>query len=297
MKAVMHISVCICTYRRPQLLRRLLEQLAGQITGGDFTFSIVVSDNDVALSGCPVVEAFAARSLISIVYCTEPQRNIALARNRAVEHARGEFVAWIDDDEFPDPEWLRNLFAAAQHYKVAGVLGPVRPHFDEPPPRWLLDGRFCERAEYVTGTVLHWSQSFAGNALLRLEMLRQFPAPFCAEFGLGGEDVDFFRRMALLGHQFVWCNEAVVHEVVSPVRWTRSYRLKRAMMLGRSSLKLADSKALVKSFIAVPIYSLLLPVTLCFGQHVFMKYSIKLSGHLGRLLALFGLNPINQRAG
>ena len=291
----MHISVCICTYRRPQLLRRLLGELERQITEGAFTFSVVVADNDATLSGQPVVEEFVARFSISVVYCVEPRRNIALARNRALEHARGEFVAWIDDDEFPAPDWLRNLLAAAGRYEVAGVLGPVRPYFDAPPPRWLVEGHFCERAEHLTGTLMHWSQSFAGNALLRLDILRPLRSPFCAEFGLGGEDVDFFRRMASLGHEYVWCNEAVVHEVVPPSRWTRTYRLKRAMMLGRSSRKLAGGTSLVKSLIAVPVYSLILPVTLLFGQHVFMKYGMKLSGHLGRLLALVGLNPIKQR--
>lgn len=295
--SAMHISVCICTYRRPELLRALLEALEHQATGDAFTFSVVVSDNDLALSGRSVVEAFAARSPIHIVYCTEPRRNIALARNRAVEHAWGKFVAWIDDDEFPAPDWLRILVAAAERYDVAGVLGPVRPHFDEPPPRWLVDGRFCERAEYPTGTLMHWSRSFAGNSLLRLDLLRQHGSPFCAEFGLGGEDVDFFRRMTSQGHGFVWCNEAVVHELVPPSRWTRSYRLKRAMMLGRSSLKLGGGLALVKSFLAVPVYLLVLPVTIVFGQHVFMKYGMKLSGHLGRLLAWCGLNPIKERPG
>jgi hypothetical protein len=38
-----------------------------------------------------------------------------------------------------------------------------------------------------------------------------------------------------------------------------------------------------------------LPVAWLLGQHVFMKYSIKFCDHLGRLLALFGLNPVNER--
>jgi hypothetical protein len=190
---------------------------------------------------------------------------------------------------------LRQLFNAARRYKVAGVLGPVRPHFDEPPPRWIINGRFCERAEHVTGTMMHWTQSFAGNALLRLDIVHPSHAAFRAEFGLGGEDADFFRRMATLGHEFVWCREAVVHELVPPSRWTRRYRLKRAMMHGRTSLMLTNGAALVKSLVAVPVYSLMLPVTLLFGQHVFMKFGMKLSGHLGRILAACGFNPIRER--
>ena len=82
-----HISVCICTYKRPRFLKRLLEELGGQDTGGLFTYSIVVADNDHLQSAKPVVWDFAAVSSIQVTYCVEPQQNIALARNKAIENA------------------------------------------------------------------------------------------------------------------------------------------------------------------------------------------------------------------
>lgn len=290
-----HVSVCICTYRRPALLRRLLDGLGRQETGNTFTFAIIVADNDHAASGRLIVEDFAATSPIPIEYHVEPRRNISHARNCAIAHAQGHFIAWIDDDEFPAPGWLGFLVATVDRYGVAGVLGSVRPHFDFPPPRWLVAGRFCERREHPTGTVMHWRNSFVGNSLLRLDFVRQQRTPFRAEFGLGGEDVDFFRRMTAQGHRFVWCNEAVVYEVVPPNRWTRSYRLKRAMLLGRSTLRLGGVAAVTKSVVAIPVYLVLVPLTVFFGQHVFMRYCIKLSAHLGRLLSCCGLNPISER--
>src|SRR5580704_8315703 len=96
-----HISVCICTYKRPQLLLRTLERLQGQETGGRFSYSIVVVDNDSSQSAQPAVASFASRPSIPVQYCTEPRQNIALARNKALENAAGDYVAFIDDDEFP----------------------------------------------------------------------------------------------------------------------------------------------------------------------------------------------------
>jgi succinoglycan biosynthesis protein ExoM len=61
-------------------------------------------------------------------------------RNKAIENATGDFVAFIDDDEFPTAGWLWNLFTACSAYDVAGVLGPVRPHFSHPRRRGLLSG-------------------------------------------------------------------------------------------------------------------------------------------------------------
>ena len=70
-----HISVCVCTYRRPQFLKRLLEGLGAQDTGGLFTYSIVVADNDHLRSAEPVVSSFSATSLIPIKYCMEPRQS------------------------------------------------------------------------------------------------------------------------------------------------------------------------------------------------------------------------------
>jgi succinoglycan biosynthesis protein ExoM len=295
--ALPHITVCICTYQRPGLLRRLLVDLGRQDTQGMFTFSAVVCDNDAAGSARPIVAEVAAQSRVKIVYCSETRKNIALARNRAVAASTGDFVAFIDDDEFPVPEWLVQLYALCESRGVAGVLGPVRPHFDTPPPRWLIAGKFCERPEHSTGTAMPWKESRTGNVLLRRRLFTEPDGPFLAEFGTGGEDVDFFRRMALRGEVFLWCNEAVAYETVPPSRWTRSYMLKRALLRGRNNLKIrnARAQALLKSFLAVPAYSLVLPGALLLGQHVFMKYGIKFCDHLGRVLALFGINPVKER--
>ena len=101
--------------------------------------------------------------------------------------------------------------------------------------------------------------------------------------------------MSQRGFVFVWCNEAITYETVPPSRWTRSYMIRRALLRGRNVLKhpTGRMKLVAKSVVAVPVYSLLLPFTLMLGQESFMKYCIKFCDHLGRLLALLGLNPIN----
>src|SRR2546426_373654 len=128
-----HITVCICTYKRARLLTRLLEGLRDQETGGRFTYSVVVADNDHLQSARELVAEFAATSSRPITYCVEPRQNIALARNEALAHASGDFVAFIDDDEFPSPRWLLTLFEACHEYGVGGgvrgrAAGPLATH-------------------------------------------------------------------------------------------------------------------------------------------------------------------------
>ena len=285
------VTVCICTYKRPHLLRRLLVALDQQHTVGRFSYSIVVADNDHEESAREVVAEFAVTASVAVTYCVEREQNIALARNRALEHARGDFIAFIDDDEFPDRAWLGTMLSACERCGAEGVLGPVRPFFEEPPPAWLVRSRLCERPEHPTGTRLDWRQTRSGNVLFRRPMLQGIGRPFRREFGNGGEDQDFFRRMMQRGHRFVWCNEAAVYEVVPPERRRRRYFLKRALRRGQNERRLLSATGVVKSLLAVPVYTALIPITCVLGQHALMDCCVRLLDHVGRLLGAVGIEP------
>jgi hypothetical protein len=109
--------------------------------------------------------------------------------------------------------------------------------------------------------------------------------------------VDFFCRFIERGHCFIWCDEAVVFEVVPPSRWSRRFMIHRALLRGRNTFRLPKQRFrnLLKSIIAVPAYALALPFLFLGGHHHFMKYLVKLADHAGRLLASVGLNPITER--
>jgi succinoglycan biosynthesis protein ExoM len=288
-----HITVCICTYKRPELLRRALDALCAQETNGLFTFSVLVVDNDQAESARAVISEVAAGAPVSLKYCVEPRQNIALARNRAVENAAGDFVAFLDDDEFPIAQWLLKLFMACRDYNADGALGPVKPYFGDDAPGWVVKGDFYNRPTYQTGLVIDWRKGRTGNVLLKKHIFAPGDRPFRPEF-LVGEDQDFFRRMIAKGHVFIWCNEAVAFEFVPPIRWKKTFMLKRALLRGATSLQhpTFGARDVAKSLIAVPAYMVVLPLFLVLGQRRFMTYSIKLCDHLGRLLALCGVRPI-----
>lgn len=296
-KQTHHLCVCICTFKRVELLKRLLASLANQRTEGLFSYSVVVADNDGMKSAQPVVAAFSSQSPLPVTYCVEPEQNIALARNRGIEHADGDFVVFIDDDEFPADDWLHNLLKAYLAYGADGVLGPVKPCFECEPPQWVRKGGFFERPTYATGFKMRWQETRTGNVLFRKNIVDGVDTPFRPEFGTAGEDVDFFRRMMEKGHTFVWCNEAIAYEVVPPSRCTRSYVLKRALLHGSNFPKHPRHRIrnIAKSLVAVPCYTLALPVLSVFGQDVFVTYLSKLLEHVSRLLAFLGLPLAKQR--
>jgi succinoglycan biosynthesis protein ExoM len=290
-----NISVCICTYKRLECLTQLLPQLANQETQNKFTYSIIVVDNDEARSAEKAVFAFVEASPVKVTYCVEPRKNIALARNKAIEHAEGDFVAFIDDDELPGKTWLLELFETCARYEADGALGPVKPSFDQAPPAWIIKGKFYDRPTYPTGHVINWRQGRTGNVLLKRSLFASDKAPFSPSF-ITGEDQDFFRRMILKKHVFVWCNEAIAFEAVPPSRWKRSFMMKRALLRGKISIIHPTSRWLeiAKSLLAIPIYTIGLPISLLVGQHVFMKYLIKILDHAGKLMAYCKINPVTN---
>ena len=291
------ITVCICSFKRAELLNRLLMKLDQQQTQGLFAYSIVVADNDSMRSAEPVVAAFRSTTHLPVAYCIEPQQNIALARNRALQRAEGDLVAFIDDDEFPADDWLCNLFKMYKASGADGVLGPVKPYFETEPMSWVKRGGFFDRPTHPTGHRMNWGQSRTGNVLFRKDILNGLGNPFRSEFGMAGEDMDFFRRAMNTGCTFVWCNEAVAYEEVPPSRCTRSYLLKRALLRGSNFPKHPEQRVrnLIKSLIAVPCYVVCLPVVALFGHHVLLKYLIKLCDHASRLLAFLGLSVVTER--
>jgi glycosyltransferase involved in cell wall biosynthesis len=290
---VPHISVCICTFKRPALLATLLKGIFEQRTDGEFTFSVVVVDNDRLGSARETVERFGTER---IKYDIEPEQNIALARNRAMRNASGDFVACIDDDECPEREWLLTLYKACVRYKAAGVLGPVKPAFEKEPPKWVVKGKFYDRPTHETGFVIPWTEGRTGNVLFRRSILNGVAPVFRAEFKSGGEDRNFFMRMIEAGHVFIWCDEAVAYETVPAVRCTRSFMLRRALLRGKMSLnhRTIGLKGVLISAAVVPIYSMTLPFLLLSGQHRFMLFLIKICDHGGRILAFMGINPVRE---
>jgi glycosyltransferase involved in cell wall biosynthesis len=290
-----HISVCVCTYKRPQLLKSLLETLGTQETCGLFSYSVVVVDNDHTGSAQETLREVAENSRISLKYCLEPQQGIALARNKAVANATGDFIAFIDDDEFAPNEWLVSLFRTIHKYDSDGILGPVQPYFDSDAPQWVIKGRFYHRPIHPTGMLLTWNQCRTGNVLLKRELFLNDTQPFRPEC-LSGEDQDFFRRKIQDGKTFIWCHEAPAYEVVPAVRWKRSFLIRRALFRGVFAQRNHGLQPMrvLQAIVSTPFFAIALPIALLFGQAKFMTCVFKLSYHTGRLLALTGFNPIQQ---
>jgi succinoglycan biosynthesis protein ExoM len=235
----MLISVCVCTYRRLDMLSALLTALGNQSLGSEIhDVQVVVVDNDPGHSAQPVLTAWQPPRGFTLVFKHVPVPNIAVARNMAVQSATGEIIAFIDDDETPCSEWLQQLWMTMQCCHADAVFGPVIPVYPPTIAAWLKTGRFFDRSRFTTGTPIDERNARTSNVLLRSQCLKTLEGPFDATFGrTGGEDSLLFRDLLSRHCAFVWCDEAPVYEVVTPDRASAVWLLRRSFRIGQTWIR------------------------------------------------------------
>jgi glycosyltransferase involved in cell wall biosynthesis len=276
------------------MLQGLLLKLSGQKTYERFTFSIIIVDNDKKRSAKESVEKISKTVDIPILYFNEPEQNISLARNMALKNATGDYIALIDDDEFPDENWLYNMITSIQEFKVDGILGPVLPHFDFDPPEWVIREGIYRTDSHKTGDILSWTQTRTSNVFMkRLNDEDEFK--FMPEFGQGGEDRDFFKRLIKKGYEFIWLKEAPVFENIPVERCRRKFFIKRALLRGQNS-KITDYsiQRYAKSVLSVFIYTMFLPIIFLFYHKKLMRILEKYAWHIGCLFGIFDIKIIKE---
>ncbi|QIZ78447.1 glycosyltransferase family 2 protein [Ferrimonas lipolytica] len=226
------VTVCLCTYRRPQLAATLNSIAALQLPS-DVDINISIADNDPLGSGKPIVDAFCANNDIEVHYQIQPEKNISLTRNMTVANANGDYLAFIDDDEEADSQWLLRLLECAQTYQAAAVVGQVDTIYPPESPAWIREGNFLGRQTEATGSQL--SVGLTGNSLVRRDALPHPSSPFDKKMGTtGGEDSAFFSAIAQNGGKIIACREAVVTETAEPHRLNAAYLLAQATRIGET---------------------------------------------------------------
>ena len=289
----MRIDICIATFKRPVLLEQLLRDLLAQQLPDGVSTHIIVVDNDALESARPVVAAFQA-SCPSLEYLTQPEQNIALTRNRALDHSQGEMIAFIDDDESAPAGWLAALLTTMELHAADAVLGPVTGVLPASAPRWIVKGRFFERPARPSGTRIELGGT--GNALVKASAVRGKLA-FDPRYGLtGSSDTDFFHRLCRGGALMVWCQEAPLTEHVPEDRLRMRWLLERGFRAGQGYADIVerpDSGVRLLGWFAkraslAVAASLLTMSCIPFSKALAMRYAIKVATNVGQLTTILG---------
>lgn len=292
--ALPDISVCIATYQRPAGLERLLVALTRQKLPEGLRFEVLVVDNDAAGTAATLLERFQPE--LPLRAFVEPRRNIAHARNRALNQARGRWVAFVDDDEAPGEEWLAAYWHCVESGDADAWLGPVTPRLEEVRTPWIDVERFYGRPRHATGTELGIADFATSNALVRrswLDVRRFDPNLGCS----GGSDTELFARLQHAGARIAWCDEAEVTDFIPPERHRPGWLVQRAFRGGVVSTQLEGrwnpgwplgvrrlahaSAAFLACCVAAPLAALL-------GRAAFLRVVQRGAIQLGHLWSMAG---------
>jgi glucosyl-dolichyl phosphate glucuronosyltransferase len=229
------ISVIIATRNRAALLGRTLDALAAQQWPRD-RFEIVVADNGSTDDTASIVRDAAGRAgFPAVQYLMIAEAGKSRAVNAALGCARGDVLAFTDDDVTPDRDWLERL-AAALRGGADFVAGRIFPVWETPPPRWMspaLHGVLAvpdngpDPLDIVPGRAENVMPIGANMAVTRAIVNRI--GGLRVDLGKlegslrTGEDHEFFLRMLAAGFRGVYEPSAIVHHWVPRERLTRDY--------------------------------------------------------------------------
>ena len=215
------VSVVVPTFRRPELLARCLEALLAQEFAPE-DYEIVIVDDAASKQTLLQVERYARQARAQgrrVFYLsTTGRRGPAAARNLGWRAARGEVIAFTDDDCLPAPDWLREGLAAFRG-DVMAVSGRIRVPVSPQPTDYEYDTSHLEESEFATANCL-----YRRSALLAVG---GFDERFTAAWR---EDSDLFFLLLERGMRAIRCPSAVVVHPVRPARWGVSLFQQRKAM-------------------------------------------------------------------
>lgn len=287
-------SICVCTYRRPDGLRRLLESFTRQHDAPPF--EVVIVDNDPAHSAREVADSF--RDRLSVQYLNDPAACLATIRNHSIRAARGAFLAFADDDEEVVDTWLGTHHRMLHQTGAVAASGPVQYVFEERVPPGIRHCRLFKRPEIPAGRDLPWFWAFTGNAYIRRSALPDQRQPFREHYGTtGGEDVDCFKKMVDAGGRLIMSGpDAMVIEYREYDRARYTWVLRRALRNGGNLADMQWAHETRRAKFILALRSLKQGLAQAWRARrlektdplAFVEQSIDASVNFGRFLSVFG---------
>ena len=301
------ISVAICTYNRADLLSGALDSICQQTLAPD-RYEILVVDNASTDNTAEVVrtyqEKYPEHQLCRIC---EARQGTGYARNAVLKEARGDYIAYLDDDARAKSDWLET---ASRH--LAGPMqpqclgGPIKPFYTNEKPAWFKD-QYESRTWGDTDRKLEYNESLSGsNVIWRKEILLliggfgETVGPIGEYFSVG-EDTMAFRRLWQLERDplVIYDPALIVFHWVPQFKMKVAYILKRAFLTGQVAIQLDRQPGLywrirtwLRSGGAVVVYAARAVVRLPryrYWQNWIIEECLPIASKIGTCLAICGI--------
>jgi glycosyltransferase involved in cell wall biosynthesis len=249
----MNLSIIICTYNRSKLLRGCLESLERVKVPDGLSWEILVIDNHSTDHTELAVKDFADKASVNVKYLFERTQGKSFALNRGIKEAKGEIVAFLDDDMTVDKSWLEAVIEAIRQYPEAeGFGGRVLISWPIPKPSWVItEGPY----KNIDGTVGYRDCGDADEDFLRLKSLptggnmffrksvfanghsfREDLGPAGQKMGFG-EDREFCLKVLSQGKKLFYISKAIAYHHIPETKLSKKYFCRRRFDCAYSDVK------------------------------------------------------------
>lgn len=238
-------TVAICSYNRCKNLPKLISLLRVQETS--ISFDILVVDNNSTDNTQNILKQLAQESGPLLRYVLESQQGITYARNRAIrECLTSQFMAFIDDDELPDNQFVSTAYDALSRENADCVAGTIDVDLVKSKrPKWLVKELLGFLGGLDYGKKPFWIKDnmtpvWTGNIAYKMKIFQDDPdLRFDIRFNRignaigGGEDKAMFLKMLEQGYHIRYRPEMRVRHLVEDRCLKRSYFLNLHYLAGK----------------------------------------------------------------
>ncbi|MFY0602011.1 MAG: glycosyltransferase [Cyclobacteriaceae bacterium] len=219
------------TFQRPKMLEETLKSFQKLNVPEGIAVKLYIADNDANESAKSIVTRLKDSLSIEVEYFVEEKRGIVFMRNLIMEKAleqNASLLAFIDDDEEVENNWLEVMLSNKEKYNADVVVGRVERILPENTPKWILKGNFFERPNIPTGSVRQAAST--SNVIFDLNLIgNEMGLRFHPSLNLSGSsDTFLFEEATRKGAKIIWVNDNLVKESIPLSRMTVNWLLKRA---------------------------------------------------------------------
>ena len=243
----MHVTVILCTYNRCASLARALQSAAALEMPPDVPWEVLVVDNNSRDETPAVVEKLRGHYPGRFLYMFEPHPGKSNALNSAIREARGDVLAFMDDDVVVESAWLSRLTAQLHDGRWAGAGGRIMPEKGFSLPPWIATGEpraVAPLAFFDLGPEPGQLKEppFGTSMAFRKEMFERYGG-FRTDLGprpgnhIRSEDTEFGQRVLAGGERLWYEPSAIVYHPVPEGRLQKDYFLHWYFDKGRADVR------------------------------------------------------------
>lgn len=238
----MKVSVIIPTVNRAKYLKNALISAQNQSFPKN-EYEIIVVDNNSTDRTPQVVEECNRNGKKELVYVKEPEHGLHNARHAGAKAAKGEILAYVDDDVICNSNWLSELVKPYADPEVGCVGGKILPKFEATPPRWvkyfqdflsILD-RGDKIIEINDNNIYGCNFSIRRSILYIVGGFNPDAMPWNLIKYRGDGETGLLVKVRAEGYKLIYTPFAVVKHVIPKDRLALEYFKKRAFIQGIST--------------------------------------------------------------